>query len=101
LVSGEPVQVLLDGLRAAFAAAVPDGKGMARVAISSSDPKGRAVMRALMRVEAELLRRDARLLRDPQVPIQAPDDRRFEALLLLAERVAKVPMRTLSQQDAA
>lgn len=85
-VAGEPVDLLVEALLAINTQAQPNGmvklEGVFRPEIF------RPFMRALMRVEAELLLADARVYGSDAEEDRSPDARRADALVLLTRRVS-------------
>lgn len=86
LVAGEPVELLIRAFVRFKFTEGPDGMthGQARLEPSLGIP----LFRALMRVEAELLLRDADTLGDPQHEARTSEQRRADALVALALRIA-------------
>lgn len=82
-VYGEPVEVLLDALNALDSVGADDAEETAAPS-SLSEPQRDALVRALMRSEATLLRKDAD--RFPALD-RSTDERRSVALVLLAADV--------------
>ena len=94
LVAGERPDLVLEGLVAVQSSALvedgPDGEPLTRYAlnVSPDDLSMGPFVRALMRVEAELILRDADEL--ASVALRRTDpERRLDALLLLACRVGE------------
>jgi hypothetical protein len=85
MVAGEPVDVLVR----AFEQLKVRKSASGRVRIDARlDPElGVPLQRALMRIEREL-GHDIDPLRDPDVRVRAPEERRADALVTLARRLA-------------
>lgn len=84
-VFGESADVLTEALLA-FSREPTDEPGRMLFQAELTGVQGRALTRALMRSEAELLRCEADQVRD-DVDVVNPTDRRVAALLLVARRV--------------
>jgi hypothetical protein len=88
-VAGEPVELLVDGLLPLLDTLTePDEHGMCTVDGRLSGESGRAVIRALLRVEADLLRQDADAYVEGAPLPPSPNNRRAHALVELAARIA-------------
>jgi hypothetical protein len=85
LVAGESV----DALRRAFAAFDwKRRKGRLKCSVHLEAELAEPFVRALMRVEAELLLQDADLVGKPDTTLRTPEERRADALLALGLRLA-------------
>ncbi len=87
LVCDEPLHLLLDSLRR-FAIRPSGIDGMVEWGGRLPDAQATAILRAVMRVEAELLREDADHLTDGAEEPRSQSARRADALVLLAGRIA-------------
>lgn len=65
----------------------PDSDGCYRVCFHFKNEEGAPFVRALMRIEAELLLHDANLVDANQIEPRTPEQRRADALVALALRV--------------
>ena len=86
MVAGEPIDVLVKAL-ASFEWR-KTAKGMTRFTSLLDRDLGLPLLRALMRVEAELLAHDADLLGRSEPEIRTTDQRRADALVALVLRIA-------------
>ncbi|HEX6878258.1 MAG TPA: hypothetical protein VF165_21555, partial [Nocardioidaceae bacterium] len=93
-VAGEPVEALLPGLLAVRDSMVIHDDGMASMYTTLPAEQAAPLTRAMFRVEAELLQRDARVW-DELARTRTSENRRADALLLLAQRVARAVQRSL------
>jgi hypothetical protein len=87
-VAGEDPAVLLPLLARIRDNLVQNDDGTFAVHVTYRNDEAPPLVRALMRVEAELLLEDARRLRGPGDPLRTPRARSTDALLLLALRTA-------------
>jgi hypothetical protein len=93
LVAGERVEALLPALRAIMENAMLTGDGMFEVEVSLADEDAEPLMRALMRLEARLLREDANRLNRDGVAVRASERRRADAMGLLLQHAAAALVR--------
>lgn len=84
-VAGEQVDLLVEALRQIDFETEPDG--MIHCRIDLPPRLGDPLMRATMRVEAELLLADARVYCADDHEARSPDGRRLDAFVLLTRRV--------------
>jgi hypothetical protein len=87
-VAGEPVAALLPGLLAVYDSMVVHADGMASMYATLTAEQAAPLTRALFRVEAELLHRDARVW-DELARRRTPEARSADAFILLIQRVAR------------
>lgn len=92
-VAGERVEALLPGLLALRDSMVVHDDGMASMYATLPAEQAAPLTRALFRVEAELLQRDARVW-DELARTRTPENRSADALLLLTQRVARAVQRS-------
>ena len=86
--AGEPVEALLPGLIALRNSMVYEADGMASMEAMLTADQAAPLTRALFRVEAELLQRDARVW-DELARTRTPENRAADAFVLLAQRVGR------------
>lgn len=102
LVAGEPLEPLLAALLTVFETAKREEDGMWRAECTLPAEQALPLSRALMRLEAELLRNDARELGRTDAVNRTPDQRRHDAFMLLMERVVKAQQaQTAARRPAA
>ena len=87
-VAGEPVEALLPPLLALRDSIVYLSDGMASMETTLSAQQAAPLTRALFRVQAELLHRDARVW-DELARTRTPENRAADALVILAQRVGR------------
>jgi hypothetical protein len=87
IVAGEPVEPLFRALRRIMSEA-EEVDGMYRVSTTLPPEEAEPLGRALMRIEAELLVADAATVGTAQHEERTPPQRRHDALVLLAQRIA-------------
>lgn len=92
-VAGEAVEVLLPGLLAVRDSMVVHDDGMASMHATLPAEQAAPLTRALFRVEAELLHRDARVW-DELARRRTPENRSADAFILLIQRVARALQRS-------
>jgi len=87
MLAGEPVDVLV---RASFEQLKvrKSASGWVRIDARLDPELGVPLQRSLMRIERELLGHDIDLLRDPDVRVRAPEERRADALVTLVRRLS-------------
>jgi hypothetical protein len=98
-VAGEPVEALLSALLAVHSMVVRD-EGVASMHATLPAEQAASLTRALFRIEAELLHRDARVW-DELARRRTPDSRSLDAFILLIERVARALQRSPGSSPAA
>lgn len=99
-VAGEPLEALLPGLFALHDSMVAHDDGGASMAAALTAEQVAPLTRAMFRIEAELLLRDARVW-DELARTRTPEVRRAGALVLLMERVTQALQRLLDRRRAA
>jgi hypothetical protein len=99
-VAGEPVTALLPGLLAVYDSMVVEDDGMASVDTRLPAEQAAPLTRALFRVEAELLQRDARVW-DELARTRTRENRSADAFVLLAQRVVRALQRAPDGRRAA
>jgi hypothetical protein len=87
MVAGEPLDVLVKALASFKFRKTP--RGMINVTAQLDRDLGPPFLRALMRVEAELLVHDADLVGGSEVENRTPDQRRADALVALVLRITE------------
>jgi hypothetical protein len=85
MIAGEPLDMLINAL--ATIKPKKTREGMVRITAEMGHDLGSSFVRALMRVEAELLAQDAEMLRGSESEFRTPDQRRADALVALVLRV--------------
>ena len=85
-IAGEPVAALMPAIVALHDAVVLGDDGMARTQDRLPPEVAAPLRRALLRVEAELLKRDAGVW-DDLARSRSPEERRTDAFVLLMQRV--------------
>lgn len=97
-VFGEPVDLLLDALRRFESE--PNGEGRVTVHADLPPEPGGALVRALMRAEAELLVRDAARIGTDGSDVAWDEERSTAALFLLLGRLQREQRRAAGQASA-
>jgi hypothetical protein len=87
-VAGEPVDALLPGLIALRDSMVFEADGMTSMGAMLTAEQAAPLARALFRVQAELLQRDARVW-DELARTRTAENRAADALVLLVQRVGR------------
>ena len=87
LVAGEPADVILKVLMGMRDNLVPDADGMVSIQAKIPQDHAAVLLRAIMRIEAELLLADAKEVGSAAEP-RTPQQRRADAFVALALRVA-------------
>jgi len=88
LVAGEPAGVILKVLMGMRDTVVPDVDGMVSIQATIPHEHAAVLLRAIMRVEAELLLADADKVGPSAAEPRTPQQRRADAFVALALRVA-------------
>jgi hypothetical protein len=88
LVAGEPADVILKVLMGMRDNHVPDADGMVSIQATIPQDHAAVLLRAIMRIEAELLLADAKEVGSSAAEPRTPQQRRADAFVALALRVA-------------
>ncbi|MGH9252712.1 MAG: DUF222 domain-containing protein [Acidimicrobiales bacterium] len=88
LVAGEPADVILKVLIGMRDNLVPDADGMTSIQATIPQDHAAVLLRATMRIEAELLLADAKEVGSSAAEPRTPQQRRADAFVALALRVA-------------
>ncbi len=90
LIAGEPVHLLLRAIKRVGETAAKSGDGTFALDAALGLKLAQPLVRALMRIESELLLQDANAFRGRAPTTRSPDDRSVDAIVELGLRLAAV-----------